>query len=179
MTVIDKTTELPQFVGDGPCGAVFDDGLRRYRYSLWRRWRDDCEPSEMVAFIGLNPSTADESQDDPTIRRCIGFAKSWGFGGLVMLNLFAFRDTDPRGMKLERHPVGPWNDETIRRVCQVCGRTVCCWGHHGQFRFRSSEVRLIVRQFGWHFGLTTNGEPKHPLYLKADSKLIRWAKGVA
>ena len=84
---------------------------RRYRYTLWRAW-DMFNPG-YVMFIGLNPSTADEVQDDPTIRRCIGYAKEWGYGAFCMTNIFAFRATDPRVMKAQADPVGPENDKWL------------------------------------------------------------------
>lgn len=101
--------------GFSESGAIFSAD-RLYRYTLTRRW--DGRP--MMAWIGLNPSTADETEDDPTIRRCTGFAKAWGYGGMVMLNLFAYRATDPKEMMctaLIRDPIGnPRNDELIQRV---------------------------------------------------------------
>src|SRR5882724_4976365 len=92
-------------------GAVLSD-CERYRYALWRRWAE--RPA--VLFVGLNPSTADALQDDPTIRRCIRFAKAWGYGALYMGNLFAFRATDPRAMKAEADAVGPDNDGWLRQL---------------------------------------------------------------
>ena len=166
-----------RYIGDGECGAVLDDE-RIYRYSLWRRWHADCYPSEMCAFVGLNPSTADETEDDPTIRRCIGFAKAWGFGGLVMLNIFALRSTDPKGLRAVSDPVGPLNDEALNRVSGVVGRTVCCWGTHGKLRDRGSLVRWHLKHAAkrslFHLGLSKGGFPKHPLYLKANTEPVRW-----
>lgn len=88
---------------------------RKYRYILSRTW-DETKPT--VLFIGLNPSTADENEDDPTIRRCIIFAKSWGYGGLIMANLFAFRTTNPQGLYSEKNPVGSENDYYIP-ICKI------------------------------------------------------------
>lgn len=166
-----------RFIGDGPTGAVLDE-TRAYRYSLWRRWHECCAPSLMCAFVGLNPSTADETADDPTIRRCIGFAKRWGFGGLVMLNIFAFRATDPKDMKASRDPVGPLNDEALRSVAAVVGRVVCCWGAHGSHKLRGSLVKFALKTTAkravYHLGLSNGGHPKHPLYLSAETEPIRW-----
>jgi hypothetical protein len=129
----------------------------------------------MVAFIGLNPSTADETEDDPTIRRCIGFAKRWGFDGMCMLNLFALRATDPNEMKRHPDPVGPDNDECLRRGVHLFSKTVACWGVHGSHRNRHYG---ILGLFGlaqlWHLGLTQAKQPKHPLYLRSDTNLVRW-----
>jgi hypothetical protein len=92
--------------------AVFST-CRRYRYVLRRIW-DRSTPPAM--FVGLNPSTADEVKDDPTVRRCIGYAKRWGFGGLIMTNIFAFRSTDPNALVELDDPVGPRNDAWLRRL---------------------------------------------------------------
>lgn len=165
------TEEMPLLTGPEAMGAAFSE-CRKYRYSLWRRWGE----STMAAFIGLNPSTADETQDDPTIRRCIAFAKRWNCGGLVMLNLFAFRATDPNEMKRETDPVGPLNDKAIRVVTHLCSPVVCCWGAHGGHHNRSSVVLGIVGRLNTkHLGLTKAGQPKHPLYLAADTELQGWS----
>lgn len=102
---------------------------RRYRYELWRRW--DVPTAPFAMFIGLNPSTADETADDPTIRRCIRFARDWGFGGLLMTNLFAFRATDPAVMKAEAEPVGPENSAIIQSNACNAGIIIAAWGVHG------------------------------------------------
>ena len=145
-------------------GAVFSD-CRRYRYSLSRWWHDSLP---LLVVIGLNPSTADETQDDPTIRRCIGYARSWGYGGLVMLNLFAYRATSPRDMKAAAEPVGPANDAVLE--VQTAGRTVlCAWGAHGSHLDRARAVRqLLVGRDLFCLGTTKDRHPKHPLYLRAD-----------
>jgi hypothetical protein len=166
--------------------AIFSPD-RRYRYTLSRRWPMDLllnlkaggvlspHPQAVVAFIGLNPSTADETIDDPTIRRCMAFARGWGFGGLVMLNLFAFRATDPAAMKREDDPVGPENDAYLAQALSVASLWVCCWGNHGDFRGRGRQVLdlmvgLCARAPNGgppirHFGLTKTGQPRHPLYM--------------
>jgi hypothetical protein len=133
--------------------------------------------SRMVAFIGLNPSTADETADDPTIRPCIGFAKLWGFDGMCMLNLFALRATDPDEMKRHADPVGPDNDECLRRGVRLFCKTVACWGVHGNHRNRHYGIRgFLVPDGLWHFGLTKGGQPKHPLYLRSDTAPVRWMR---
>ena len=128
---------------------------------------------QFVAFIGLNPSTADETQDDPTVRRCIGFAKHWGFGGMFMLNIFALRSTDPRALYRAEDPTGPENDYWITQVVQKreVTRVVACWGNHGALLSRGWEVKKLDRLRGalWRIGeLTKTGQPRHPLYLKGD-----------
>lgn len=151
---------------------------RLYRYALWRTWGEN---SQHVMFIGLNPSTADESVDDPTIRRCIGFAKAWGFDGIYMLNLFAFRATDPQNMKGAADPVGPGNDEALAYYRSRCQKVVACWGlpslgeawKRRVFR-RGWEVRYAIGRTIECFGLVKSGEPKHPLYLPKTAQLEQW-----
>ena len=148
-------------------GATFSaDG--RYRYRLWRRW-DRARP--VVAFVMLNPSTADATRDDPTIRRCISFARAWGFGGVEVVNLFAYRATDPRVLRRARDPVGPGNDRQIARACREAALVVAAWGasHAGD---RAAHVlrRLSAPRC---FGTTRSGQPAHPLYLPRTARLIR------
>lgn len=143
--------------------AVFSPD-RVYRYMLWRTWG----AGPTVTFIGLNPSTADETVDDPTIRRCIGYAKAWGYGGLIMANLFALRATDPRVMLAHPEPVGPANDDALRDCVARSELVVAAWGADGAHRRRSSAVRAMLGGQLHALGLTKNGEPKHPLYLRAD-----------
>jgi len=148
-------------------GASFSD-CRTWRYILWRTW-DDRLP--VVAFIGLNPSTADEMNDDPTVRRCCGFAKAWGFGGIYMLNLFAFRATDPKKMKEAPDPIGPENDIAISIHAFKAGKVVFCWGNHGAFMGRGKAVMEKIHP-AEVFGFTKQGEPKHPLYLRGDAVTV-------
>jgi hypothetical protein len=148
--------------------ATFSED-RRYRYTLVRRW-DDRLPS--VMFVGLNPSTADETLDDPTIRRCIGFAKSWGYGALVMTNLFAFRSTDPRAMASADDPIGnPFNDVSIERIAQLVDLTVVAWGSYGdRAPARVGQVLALIGDV-YCLGVTKSGQPRHPLYLRRDAAL--------
>lgn len=156
--------------GTDESGATFSPcGL--YRYHLWRVWAPD---GPQILFIGLNPSTADEKTDDNTIRRCIGFAKEWKAGGVHMVNLFALRSTDPRGLKEAADPIGPENDDVLKTVHGLCHRSIAAWGNHGAYKFRSSHVRVLLgTQFLWCFGKTSKGEPKHPLYLPKTAVLER------
>ncbi|WP_263418699.1 DUF1643 domain-containing protein [Terriglobus albidus] len=145
---------------------------RRYRYTLTIVW-DDSKP--LAAFIGLNPSTADEVQDDPTIRRCRDFAALWGCGGMVMLNLFAFRATDPNVMKAEREPIGEGNTlvELVTKF-GVTGPLVAAWGKHGRHLDRGAQVKTLFSLTGRDLqclGLNKDGSPKHPLYLAKVTKL--------
>ena len=145
---------------------------RRYRYTLWRVW-DEGKPH--VAFIGLNPSTADASQDDPTIRRCMGFARDWGYGGLLMLNLFAFRATDPAELLKARDPIGPDNDHFINTLAPTAARVVAAWGNHGQHLNRAAAVRGSVPEL-YALKINQSGEPGHPLYLSKNCGLVRFSQ---
>lgn len=163
-----------EFIGNTWSGATFSE-CRRYRYTLWRRFSFECPLDRMCAFICLNPSVADETLDDPTIRRCIGFSRKWGFEGYVMLNLFAFRATDPKVMKAANMPVGPLSDAAIDFCVERCGRVVTAWGNHGTHQGRAIEVLGRIRNKGiYHLGLSRSHCPKHPLYLKADTLPILW-----
>jgi hypothetical protein len=145
---------------DGTCGAVISrNGL--YRYALWRSWEWN---RERVMFIGLNPSTADAQQDDPTIRRCIGFAKNWGYGGLLVGNLFAYRTARPETLRCSQNPIGRLNDVWLNRMADEASFILACWGNQGAFKNRDRE---IVRKFDKLKCLKLNqsGAPAHPLYL--------------
>ena len=151
--------------------AALFSPCRRYRYALWREWIDG---AGTVNFIGLNPSTADEVQDDPTIRRCVGYAKAWGFQRLCMLNLFAFRATDPKDMMAADDPIGPDNDAVLAK--QV-GRndTVAAWGVGGWYRGRGQFIHDMYPQLKI-LRLTKSGHPAHPLYLPASLRPVEWKK---
>ncbi len=147
---------------------ISDCGLYRYRLSrLWDR------QAGQVVFIMLNPSTADAEKDDPTIRRCMGFARAWGFGGIDVVNLFAARCTDPDELRNFADPIGPDNDAHLYEAARYGKRFVAAWGAHevGQ---RSEQVLAIFRSFGQVecLGLTKQGRPRHPLYARGDSRLL-------
>ena len=136
---------------------------REYRYGLWRTW-DNSKP--FVMFVGLNPSTADETNDDPTLIRCMNFAKSWGYGGVCMANLFAFRATDPSVMKASKDPVGPENNKWLESLAKDAAIVVAAWGNDGAFLARSNQVKEQIP--GMHcLKLNKSGEPAHPLYQAA------------
>jgi hypothetical protein len=116
---------------------------RRYRYSLEHVF-EPILPLRRVMWIGLNPSTADEQDLDPTLRRIRAFSAAWGFTAFVMTNIFAFRATDPRDMKLAEDPIGPENDATLYRMSQACDAIVACWGAHGAFNARGIQVRTML-----------------------------------
>jgi hypothetical protein len=130
--------------------------------------------NKLAAFIGLNPSTADETNDDPTIRRCIGYAKAWGCDGLLMLNLFAFRATDPKMMQAADDPVGPENDAALR---QASGAeiVIAAWGVGGTFKGRDKVVRELVPALQY-LRLTKDGHPAHPLYLPKNLTPQPWSR---
>jgi hypothetical protein len=142
---------------------------RVYRYLLTRSWGR----GPAVYFIGLNPSTADEESDDPTIRRCVGFAKSWGFDSMVMTNLFAFRATLPQDMKAAPDPIGPENDIILQALGSL-GTVVAAWGTDGGFKGRDRQVRAMVPNLHV-LRLTKDGHPAHPLYLPANLTPVSWS----
>lgn len=151
-------------------GAQFSP-CDKYRFTLWRVW-DESLPQ--VAFVGLNPSTADAKQDDPTIRRCRGFAASHGFGAFTMLNLWAFRATDPKNLPTSITNEEEINADTIARVSSGVSRVVAVWGSHPKAAIRRSAILPLVAEW-WHLGLTKGGEPRHPLYLPNTSQMQRWS----
>lgn len=148
-------------------GALFSP-CRTWRYVLWRTWD---ETLGHVMFTGLNSSTADETNNDPTVSRCINYGQRWGYGGIYMLNIFAFRATDPKRMKAALDPVGPDNDEYLWIYHTMSAITVACWGTHGAFRDRGAIVANMLGDL-YCLGKTKDGYPKHPLYLKSDLRPI-------
>ena len=170
-------------LGNDLYGATFSPD-RLYRYHLWRVWAPG---SKRLVVIGLNPSTADESQDDPTIRKCIGFAKRWGFSSYSMLNLFGWRSTDPAGLLTVANPIGEDNRATFERVIAEGSRVVLAWGRHepkvralvqtlvgGQLA--SAPPGIVHSPLPWGLtvpdgvtvgtlGRNADGSPRHPLML--------------
>lgn len=153
--------------------VISDDGV--YRYSLTRRWGDG--PS--AVFIMLNPSTADATQDDPTIRRCIGFAKREGCASLTVVNLFAYRATDPRALLDAEDPQGPDNSRHITRALLNADLRIAAWGAF-QWTHRERLRRPYVEDWAGGkpllcLGTTSAGAPRHPLYVKGDQPLVEWS----
>jgi len=144
-----------------PCG--------RYRYALWRRFG----PGTEVVFIGLNPSTADASHDDPTIRRCIGFARRWGHGRLTVVNLFAWRATDPSDLRAAEEPVGPDNMTTLQAAIARADQVIPCWGHLGDLHGQDQIVRRMLPSGARCLGFTKSGQPRHPLFVRYGTELVR------
>ena len=153
----------------GDTGAVFSR-CRRWRYLLWRRW-DAARP--IANFLMLNPSTADEYRLDPSCTRARLYAERWGYGALIVTNLFGWRATDPDDMKAVREPVGRANDAAILRAAREAAIVVCAWGNHGAHRERSARVLQMLSAEGVKLHalrVTGTGEPAHPLYLPATWK---------
>lgn len=139
-----------------------------YRYRL-ERWWDEDRPA--VLFVMLNPSTADARDDDPTIRRCVGFARGWGAGGLLVGNLYALRATDPRGLVGVADPVGPENDEHLAAMHRAAARTVVAWGAWpGPDPARPTRVLELLGGAVRALGTTRSGAPRHPLYLRSSAR---------
>jgi hypothetical protein len=152
--------------------ATFSE-CRTYRYTLTRELGSG---EGTCVFIGLNPSTADETQDDPTIRRCIRYAREWGYARLVMLNLYAFRATDPKQMFKALFPIGPDNMRVIYEEAAKADLVVCAWGAHAEPVHEQHVMSLLPTSHV--LGLTAGGNPRHPLYMRADVQPVRflWRK---
>jgi hypothetical protein len=159
--------------GDARSSAVYSD-CERYRYLLTRIW----DPGGRRAlFIMLNPSTATEVQNDPTVERCERRARALGFGAFRVTNIFAWRDTDPARMRAAADPVGPGNDDAIAQSCGWADQIIAAWGAHGAHLGRGGEVAALLRAAGrpvWHLGLTRAGHPRHPLYIGYSRQPERW-----
>ncbi len=158
---------------DAQSTAVYSD-CENYRYSLTRVWNPE---GQRVAFIMLNPSTATEVQNDPTVERCERRARTLGFGAFSVTNIFAWRDTDPRKMRTAIDPVGPENDHAISDACDWSDRIIAAWGTHGEHLKRGAVVETLLRENGgpvYHLGLSKAGHPKHPLYIAYAQKPQIW-----
>ena len=149
--------------------ATFSED-RIYRYALSRIWKAS---KGQVCFVGLNPSTADENVDDPTIRRCIRYAERWGFGAIIMLNLFAFRATQIKNMLKAEEPIGPRNDAIISLLSDTCDITVMAWGNFGAYLERDKAVIPMLKN-PHYLTITKMGQPGHPLYLKGSLGPRKW-----
>lgn len=165
-------------LGDTSSGAILSE-CGGYRYRLWRRWQAGFYATSTLGFVMLNPSTADHCEDDPTIRRCIGFAKDHGFSAIHVVNLFAWRATDPAELSAAKDPVGPLNDEFIEEAALCCARLVAGWGATKAPRIEERAMRAA--EVAWYagrplqcLGVTKAGAPRHPLYLKKSAKFQEW-----
>jgi len=148
---------------------------RTWRYSLSRETAGDAACGS-VAFVGLNPSIADEHRDDPTIRRCVGFARRWGFARLHVVNLYAFCSTDPRVLHDAADAVGPENDGMLQRFVSQADLVVCAWGTAADPGRAEDVLAWIPAPFC--LGLTTHGSPRHPLYVRAATDPIPYSRGL-
>jgi hypothetical protein len=161
-------------------GAIFDT-TGKYRYRLWREW--DAQAPKL-AFIMLNPSTADAEKNDPTIRRCIGFARAWGYGAIEVVNLFAYRATDPQELRAAAEPIGKENDRHLLAAMERSQTLILAWGNWGSLYQRDQAVLRLLSQQPvsqqpvsqqpvlsqqkrlYCLGKNQSGQPRHPLYLK-------------
>lgn len=182
MTYIDKGAHISK------CG--------RYRYLLWREWRGTHDPKnwnwwdyedgkgdpvgqpKSCVFVMLNPSTADGNVDDPTIRRCVAFAKAWKYERLEVVNLFAYRATKPQellGLHHSADPVGVDNQDHIERHTgrASAGIVIAAWGHHGAHLQQDETVRGWISRPLHALGFTAQGHPRHPLYMPASASPVR------
>ncbi|MFD9443357.1 DUF1643 domain-containing protein [Streptomyces sp. NPDC060001] len=178
-TLLPDDIQLPVHVdkeplaGGGIASAVLSKPGRQYRYLLTRIWDRSVTP---MVFVMLNPSTADAMVDDPTIRRCMGFARREEAGGLVVANLFALRSTNPRVLQFHSHPTGgATNDAFIRQAAGMSPLVVAAWGAAGVLHDRGMEVTGMLRDGGVRLrclGTTSTGQPRHPLYLPGAAQIV-------
>lgn len=160
--------------GDAASVAVYSD-CEKYRYTLTRVWDD---AGTKALFVMLNPSTATEVQNDPTVERCERRARALGFGAFRVTNIFAWRDTDPQKMRKAADPVGPENDAAIRDGSFWADQVICAWGTHGAHLDRGPAVEELLRRTNrplYHLGLSQAGHPKHPLYIAYSQQPELWA----
>jgi hypothetical protein len=152
-------------------GATFD-ATERYRYTLERVWVE--HPKRLCNFVMLNPSTADAKVLDPTVTRCVGYAHDWGYDGLIVTNIFAFRSTNPKLLRAVDDPVGPDNNAAILAAAYRSKLVIAAWGTHGKLHGRGGLVAEQLRQVMQNdlkcLGMTKYGHPKHPLYLRQDTR---------
>ena len=163
--------------GDAPSTAIYSP-CENYRYSLTRTWDGD---GQKVLFVMLNPSTATEVQNDPTVERCERRARALGYGAFRVCNIFAYRATDPKVMRAQSDPVGPANDTAISEAAVWADTVLCAWGTHGEHKARGSQVELLLRATGkplFHLGLSKAGHPKHPLYIAYARQPEPWPKAL-
>jgi hypothetical protein len=159
--------------GDAASVATYSPCLL-YRYELTRIWD---EQARRALFVMLNPSTATEAQNDPTVERCERRARALGYGAFRVTNIFAFRATDPRVMRGQADPTGPENDAAIRDGALWADDVICAWGSHGAHLSRGAGVERLLRAMARplaHLGLTKDGHPRHPLYVGYAQLPVRW-----
>ena len=163
------------FGSDDFAGAIFDEKRRVYRYVLWRRWGSR---TSRCLFVMLNPSTADEYVLDPTVRKCVKWAKQWGFGAVDVCNIFAWRSTDPKLLYNLKDPVGPENDHWIQQSAMMAAMVVVAWGKHGALKSPGEAVaRMLEKHRPLCLGVNADGSPEHPLYIANATKPKLWKRG--
>lgn len=168
VTLTDEATVTDHADNLAECRSATFDPTRTYRYKLERRWGD----AAPAVFVMLNPGSADANLDDPTVRRCVAFARHEGCGGLVVVNLFALRVTDPKALRSHADPVGPLNDAFLREARSQGSPVIAAWGAHGSLHGRDEAVaRLLAGCDVQCLGVTKDGHPCHPLYLPGDAPL--------
>jgi len=156
-----------------PTGAVFSpDG--RYRYALWRVWNQIRQP---LLFIGLNPSTADHTMNDPTVTRCITRAAREGFGGLLVGNLFALVSSDPDVILKDSEAIGIATDDYLQKMIGMAGKVLCAWGSFPAAKKRSETVLGMIPE-PYCLGINRDGQPKHPLYISYGIPMLKLGPGV-
>lgn len=146
-------------------GAVIDGP---YRYPLWREWDPD---RPRLLWVLLNPSTADAHREDPTLRRCLAFSQTWSFGSLEIVNLYAWRSSTPQALANVENPVGDLNDRHIQEAAQRSSTVVAAWGAYKALDGRDRAVMALLTSPLWCLGTSRDGHPRHPLYIKADTRL--------
>lgn len=157
-------------------GAIFEKSKNpEYRYMLWRVWD---EKSKLMVACMLNPSTADHTKNDPTIQGLILKAKKLGLGGLIVVNIYAYRATSPDEMKKQKDPIGPYNDKAIELAFQEKDSIIlCAWGNHGTHIKRDEEIICKIKEMAlkpYALKLTKSGNPEHPLYKKSNLMPSEW-----
>lgn len=178
-------------------GAIISE-CQRYRYVLWREWRGthdrrnwhwfgakdgvghELGQPKSCLFVMLNPSTADAEVDDPTIRRCVAFAKAWKYERLEVVNLFAYRTPNPKVLLSLMHgddPVGDRNQFHVEKSVEDAGIIICAWGAHGGHIDQDETMLGWIGRNTHALGLTSSGKPRHPLYLRSDTVPVLYAKG--
>ena len=158
---------------DAPSVAIYSD-CENYRYSLTRVWDG---AGKRVLFVMLNPSTATEVQNDPTVERCERRARTLGYGAFRVCNIFAYRATNPKVMRAQSDPTGAHNDTAIIEAADWSDTIVCAWGTHGEHMDRGSQVEKLLRNQQkplTHLGLSKAGHPKHPLYIGYKVQPLLW-----
>ena len=151
-------------------GATFSAD-RRYRWTLSRRWAE----GQAILFVLLNASDADETNDDPTVRRCINFARDWGFGAMMIGNAFGLKSKEPKELASVDNPIGEMNDFALKAMFDLAALTVYGWGNHGRLFNRGQQVYELLGP-ALCFGVNKSGEPVHPLYQRRDAALIDYRR---